>query len=1086
MAIDIERAMMATSGATQRTFTPLDRRREDRRKEPRDAQWEAVRDIDAHLLVAAGAGTGKTFTVIAKILYLLGATVRGRSLESSRRLQLREIAAITYTNQAAAKLKSDLREELRKEPALRHLAHEVDGARIGTIHSFCGEILRELALRAGRAPGMRVLEEGEGLALAAEVIHETLLSAIEDGTVEGLTTLLAEWPVRDVERWVTRLATESDRLAHLAALAHGAQFGDRERTLLELARRSVSAMSERLGRDAVVDFDRMIVWTRDLLRDHPQARAALQRRIRVLIVDEFQDVDPVQRDIAYWLGGLRGPTSVSRVECTRLMLVGDPKQSIYRFRRADVTVWRETERDFVERGLGRVVSLDESFRSVAPVLAFVDAVIGPIIARPIEGDELQDFEVPYQSVKATRTDGATDRAVELILVPPGDDGKARKAEDVRRIESEAVARRAVELHEGGVRWGDMALLVTAWEALDLYEGALRRQGVPTYALKIDGFDRRREVMDLVLALEAVRDPRDDRALMGFLRSPFVGVADETLLAIARHGKRPYWDSLGDVDCAERELLARGMALLRSHVELRDRVPSHVLLESILEESGYLAHLALEGADGLQPLANVRKLVRLARERAELGVGALLRELKQAWDQEVPDGNARLYGESDDVVTITSVHSAKGLEWPVVFWCDLVRGRRSDYDKLVVGRDLLVLGEPDVKASEQSNVWQAVFDQNEQECSAEQKRLWYVASTRAKDRLILSGIPQGESNRLKSCPAGELRETMPSLVAGEPAAIGYRAADGRSYEAIVSVADPSLVSEEIGEPVEGPVEPVDSVGLPLEPIAVAAGRGRHSATSLMEYQRCPRRHWFKYVMGLREPDFGLPDVGRGGVERGAGPSAVVRGQVVHDVLERLEEEAELDRLLEDAIGRWDPEAPAPEGAEGREYRAALREEIELVSTHPGYRAIADRAGARRELGFVYVAGEDAVVEGKIDLAAPGGSTGGLTLLDVKTGQLDGGGAAEHAQLYAIQRTAYVAAVQGIGGGEVREFRFHSSRSGEQAPYELMDEGRTRAAGQLLEKAREIELGKAQLTRHPEECERCGYLSAGWCRGVVRAD
>ena len=473
----------------------------------------------------------------------------------------------------------------------------MDGARIGTIHAFCGDVLREFALRLGGTPDLRVLEEGDAAALAAESVRDTVLEAIEHGTVDGLGELFAAWAVRDVESWVGRLVADGARLDRI--VPNRDALGAPERTVVDLAVLARRGLERRLRERGAVDFDRMITWTRDLLARDALARRVLQRRLRTLIVDEFQDVDPVQKEIAYLLGE---PAS-GRADTTRLMLVGDPKQSIYRFRRADVTVWREVQDDFESRGLGGVVTLADNFRSVAPVLAFVDAAVGTLLDRPLDGERLRDFEVRFQPVAATRGaagdgDGAGDNpAVELSVMVPVE-GTKLGADAIRSAEAAAVARRARELHADGIAWKEMALLVPAWGALERYESALRREGIPTYALRSEGFFGRREVLDLILALETLRDPRDDRALLGMLRSPFVGLRDETLLSIAWQADQPYWDHLPDVEveAGERLLLDRGLALLRAHVALRDRIPPDALLESLLDESGYLAHLYALGPD----------------------------------------------------------------------------------------------------------------------------------------------------------------------------------------------------------------------------------------------------------------------------------------------------------------------------------------------------------------------------------------------------------------------------------------------------------------------------------------------------------
>jgi ATP-dependent helicase/nuclease subunit A len=497
--------------------------------------------------------------------------------------------------------------------------------------------------------------------------------------------------------------------------------------------------------------------------------------------------------------------------------------------------------------------------------------------------------------------------VELLVLDGAQDLRL-KAEDSRAIEAAAIARRMNELKAAGVEWRDMAVLLTSWGSLETYEGALQAADIPTYALLAEGFYERREIWDLILALETLRDPRDDRALLGFLRSPFVGVKDETLLDLVRQTTRPVWTRIGQVKVAEQDLLEFGIELVRDHSTLRDRIPIHELLASLLDRSGYLAHLVVLGPAGQQPLANVRKFLRLAREFRDGNVGDFLRATREAKKREDQESDERLFGRHENVVTITSVHSAKGLEWPVVFWADLAREPMGvGRDPLLVGRETVALKDPDTE--EQEPGYAALLELEKAEAAAEQKRLWYVATTRAKDRLILSGFT--DKKMAEGCAASALSGALGLDVVGN-GVMPYRDRSGQTFQATVHHVPAHVEAVVAPEDVFAPVALPDT----LAPIRVAPGRPRHSATELMSFARCPRRHWFKYVAGVREPS-----LDRSGPEWG---SAVARGQVVHDVLEHIREEAELEGLLEVALGRWDPDRPAPDTQPGREYRRPWRE------------------------------------------------------------------------------------------------------------------------------------------------------------------
>jgi ATP-dependent helicase/nuclease subunit A len=1029
--------------------------------EPTPSQWDAILATDRHVLVHAGAGTGKTATVVLKILYELGVELSGR--RHSHPLKLHEIAAITYTLQAAAALKRKLRTALF-EAGRPDDAYEVDAARIGTIHAFTHDLLRQFSLRVGRTLPVKVVDENESAALTAEAIRDAVLGDIENGSVEGLDELLTTWSVKEVEGFVARLVNESDRLANIAA--RRAELEPAEGALVDLSLHALRLVENRLEARSGVDFDRMVTWTRDMLLKHRDVRRAVQRRVKLLIVDEFQDVDPPQKELAYLLGE---PGSTS-ADTTRLVLVGDPKQSIYRFRRADVTVWYDVQRDFEEKQYGSVVLLEKSFRSLPPILGFVDRTVGRILQTPIEGEKRRPFEVTYHPVTATRAGDHAEHPVEIHLVPPAENGKALTSSALRGLEAKIIAKRASELHTAGLEWRDMALIIRSWAPLDIYQAALRRAAAPSYALQTAGFFNRREVMDLLLALEVIRDPSDDRALLGFLRSPFVGVKDETLLWIARRTRRPYWSHLEPVETSESDPLKRGMALLQHYTALRDRLPTAELLDRLLQDTGYLAHLALLGDEGMQRIANVRKLMRTVRGMAGAGVGEVLRTFRESKGLGIREGDAPLYGETDNVVTITTVHSAKGLEWRVVFWCDLTRrGGPAGHEKFLLGRDDFLLGDPERKTKEQSRDYRDLHKQLNDEDAAETKRLWYVAATRAMDRLILPAVPQG-SLRYKDSPAAAIKRCLPELDEPDLTELSFEAADGSTHEAAVHYAVAEVPATAPSE--AATMEPQVELAGPPQEIVVPAGRPRHSATEYLAHTRCPKKHWFKYIKGVREPDVDRSD--------GGFIKAIVRGQIVHDVLEHMQEQDELDQLLEDAIGRWDSNAPAPEGNEGRRYRSHLREEVESVAHHAEYRMLADHPSARRELTFLYIANDDSFAEGRIDLASA--PDGGVVLLDVKTTQVDAGAARARVASYAPQRDVYVTATEGISGNPISRFAFQFTRAGVQIADDITDDLRATAQAGFRETAAEIGRGEPKLTEYPKECEFCGYKKVGWCEGV----
>ena len=881
-----------------------------------DAQLAVITTERHHLLVDAGAGTGKTTTVVQALCHQLGipVVVNGEPLAAvATPLTIEQIAAITYTNQAAADLKRKLRSALRAG-GRPDLAAEVDAARIGTIHSFCGDLLRDFALRAGARPARRVLEDGEATALSRECAHDAVRCAIENGDVPGFGALLTNRKLKDVSEWIAEAAQDTDRL--LAWEKGSAALRDHERALLTIAVGAAERRRERLEREGILDFDQMIVAARGLLRD-ADVRHAVQQRVRLLVLDEFQDVDPAQRDIAFLLGGIEHNDAMP----TRLILVGDPKQSIFRFRRADVTLWN-TVKDRFSEGAGKVLPLAENFRSKAAILGLVDYAVGKSLDQPVAADgERRSFEVAYAPLEARAIHAEGDRAVEFLVVAAGADGKAQTSDAVRTIEAESVARRIAELHALGTPYGDVAILLAGWGDVAKYEGELKKAGIPSYVLRSEGFWQAREVLDCVLALRAIRDTSDDVAMAGFLKSPFVGVRDDTLLALARasngRGLAAAFTEIGN----ERALLDRAMHLLGTLGALRDRVSVHDLLRRLLDESGYLAAVALLGDSGQQGVANVRKLVRVAAATPDQSLGEFLRSVAEQREREDRIAPERLYRERSDVVTITSVHSAKGLEWPVVLWCDLVREITPENEKFLAAResfrvkDESLIGE-DGKASDP--IHKALAEELALEQRAEAYRLWYVASTRAQTRLMLSGIPLGTSTRSALSPARVVRELFPSL--GTMDEVEYRSHDGTLYHAAVthSMAPAQPAAERASS----------SPDLPLPPPAhrAPAGGARVSASQLMAFDHDPRRWWDQYVLRF--------DGTAEGSISSVGARAIATGVIVHEVLERFESDGvDLDELIEGAIANNDSDAPEADSVSGVAYRAHIRARVEAATSSP---------------------------------------------------------------------------------------------------------------------------------------------------------
>lgn len=1037
-----------------------------------DAQRSAVLS-SGHTLLEAGAGSGKTTTLVDKILHALGAeVVPGERV--ARPCGLGEIAAITFTNAAAADLRASLRERLRayaavdRAPRWRRMVYEVDRARIGTIHSFCGQLLRELALREGLDPAFRVLDAAEAAGLRDACARRRLYAALGAGDdapmalalafgVHGALGLMLEaMDAGDAarhayERWCDDAgrARTSELRARVEALG-GAWRGHDDAgaalaaTVLRLARAAAEEMAGELDRLGALDYDALIHRTRDLLARSPGALAGVRRRLAWLFMDEFQDTDPAQRDIAYLICGVDEALAARRGGgeapggCPALCIVGDPKQSIYGFRRADVTLWNAVARDF--RALGAaVIALDVNFRSRAPLLGLVNGTFGRLMAA---GDDAPDHEVRYHALAAKRDYAGDDRLVELLALPGEGSAEERRTEEARRI-----ARYLRAMVDGGepvvwdgesdrrpVRWKDVALLFRSTTDVRLYEAELRRLEVPCYVSAGDGFFATREVRDARLLLTALCDAHDDVAWAGVLRSPWVGISDDALFRLRHERPRVPLSRALDVELpgADGEALAFARRWIEELRPLRDRVPVAALVERALERSGYAAALLYQPG-GDVALANVRKLVRMADGRPDDSLAGFVGWLVERGESGTREGEAALHTAGEDVVTLTTIHGAKGLEWPVVFLCDLDRptggANRTPFIFLDAADGIGVrLEDPEAEEEERlPGAYESLRDRAALRDTAEEKRVWYVASTRARDRLVLCA-------KLPTAPGGDAaEETKPTaarwLLGGlrvEGEAFSY-GCDGVAWSGRVVGELPEVASMEPAAPPSfEQVAATARVSAPLlrriAAVASVAPLFRRSATELMVFAKDRDEHRRSYLLGLRPTPFAKRhgangSSGNGSPNRhGDALDARTTGDVVHSMLELHGDVVgrDLDALLErEVASRLGADAAASLAPEAM---ARLRGLIERTRTHASVARLVGGEAVERELPFTWfleVDGEASVLHGAMDLVARVG--GVLEVLDFKTHRVaTREEAVARAAEYALQRDLYAAALHEVAG------------------------------------------------------------------------
>jgi ATP-dependent helicase/nuclease subunit A len=790
---------------------------------------------------------------------------------------------------------------------------------------------RELDLEV--APRPELGERAEELRAAA-----TSLAADPDATdtqhqaASGLLELL------DRDRRPDRLMSldgykaRGDRAAAyceaLAAVQQAAldEAAARDRALLqELLTLFAARYAAAKARESALDFEDLQLCARDLLRSQPELREREQARFRSILVDEFQDTNRLQTEIVDLLtaGSDAGEAGAARQEDpgasgagrgtpeTELFFVGDEFQSIYGFRHADVQVFRE-RRDAVEEPL----SLTLNYRSRPEVLAAVNELFGAHF-----GGEFQEL-----AAAAEFPDPVFGHPVELLVT----DKESYKDSGVhwRRGEARAVARRVRELVDSGAATpGEIVLLFAAGTDAEWYEDELRRAGLPTYRATGKGYFGQQQVVDLLAYLRLLQNRYDDAALLAVLASPFVGVSNDALFLLRRvASRRPLFTGLEHglpPGLGERD--ERLMRAFRQRydrlVQTLPRLSLERLCEQIVGEHDYdLAVLAQW--DGRRRYANMRKLARLARSYEELrgpDVEGFVRFVAEQEAVGARELEAVAEEEGADAVRLLTIHAAKGLEFKVVIVADAGRDRvPPSPDEILAlpdGRFGFRVADPVTAKRRGAFDYEAVKEARQEAERAERLRLYYVAMTRAKERLIVSGSVDLGSEREVPTPIAWVLDRLEAdeeLAGAGDVPLELVRGDARLLVRLdrFRPEEPVAVEvEEEPEPEEGqlalfaaleevPALPVAPelpplVALPEPPLLRVR---RLSFTALSMFEQCAYKYFARYGLGMSERPVEREDAVAG--ER----SGIEIGSAVHELLEQIDLAAPVTPELEDELVR----------------------------------------------------------------------------------------------------------------------------------------------------------------------------------------
>lgn len=614
----------------------------------------------------------------------------------------------------------------------------------------------------------RLLEEGPmPLAAIQEPVAELLPANLVNHLRNWGRGSLGPTESRVLGEVREELAAEAGRLCRL--LDHLEEI---DAELLGHARRALAPRLAEIQRTmrarGIATFDALLTGAERLLARHPEVRTRVRRGIDQLLVDEFQDTDQVQCEILRWIA-LDGPPE----ERPGLFLVGDPKQSIYGWRSADLRAY-DGFLERVRQGWGEIRPLVENFRSVPAILSEVARTVEPVMR---ERSGLQPRFEPLLPCDRRKDDAGfltgdwapVEHWVSWKKPSPASPGRKETLTAATELEAAAVAADLVALRRAGETWGDMAILLRGTGNLDLYLEALRRAGVPFAVGRDKSYFRRREVIDASALVRSVLDPGDHLALLTVLRSPSVGVPDAALIPLWGRGFPGRMMKLVSPDPGTLDRLAglirEAAAEVPSDVPGMDRIrgwedslvaavealavlrqsftadPADLFVEKV---RGLLLVDVTEAARYLGPyrLANLDRFFRQLLGAMEDGGGdatAVLRSLRRSVSEAREAEEARPQDGSEDAVQVMTIHGAKGLDFKHVYLVQLHKasggesGPRTEVGRVGEERwEYRLLGAPTLG-------FDGVEAERREVEAAERVRTLYVAMTRAKDRMVLAGV-----------------------------------------------------------------------------------------------------------------------------------------------------------------------------------------------------------------------------------------------------------------------------------------------------------------------------------------------------------
>ena len=987
-------------------------------------------NIEKHVCVTAGAGSGKTTVLVERYLKILR--------EGDAKPQ--EIVAITFTEKASAEMKERVIKELSQgedRGTRENVLEQMNTVHISTIHAFCSRILREFPFQANVPANFSILQGIDQKLLLQETLKNTLkdiATNLEDRHRAALTRLLRRYggqqklvdffstminkrdtvaqlrqqlyndqndteihealqqrvleqlmptidipefirclnavmqvaagknvkTVRDLTQQLETLHAKSPnspevskflkQIVELITIKNGAiakaafigakadatdieteidflvstakkikilpvsekeknddKTGDVEtdddfllstiRDLLTLYTRILNDYENAKLAQGTLDFNDLQLKTRNLLRDNEEIRQELVSRHKYYMVDEFQDTNELQYELVILL--------TNELKDANLFIVGDPKQSIYGFRGADVRVFEKTKQKIIAE-CGLDISLTENFRSLRDPVGFINYFFNALMG---DGTE-SEFEVKYEALTQARPVNANG-GIEILLGRQGDEAANEYALIAQHIKSSKAKKETVWVRdengtesERPIEYGDIAILIRSRRHLPDIEHALLEADIPYLTTGGVGFYQRQEIYDIWNYLNFLNAPTKNHAsLAAVLRGPAFGISDTELYEISLQAGESFWDKAQNYQRPTNHL-STAIDILKKHSNFAHRMSVNQLVITIVNETGMIGTLKT-GKQGQQRGANYQKLLELARnfdgDENKQTLPHFIEFLDILITEEPQEGQAPIEA-SRGAVRIMTIHAAKGLQFPVVILPRLDRGGQTDREPFI--DEVFGIGFSPLKPDEgyrktEPAIVPHMKNRSGEKEIAEKKRLFYVGATRAQDRLILSGTlsDNGRAQQMLGWIYEHLGINEAVNPLNLPVSVEVFSSNNTNrqhfqleipiYQALTDLAPMSEVSDE-----------TPTVEFPKWTRQIPDSTGIHSAFSVIElanYARCPLRYQLENVLRIPTDE-----------QEEAGLDETEMDNAIRSTLARIRQQSDqenLDTIIDQALENY---------------------------------------------------------------------------------------------------------------------------------------------------------------------------------------